>query len=393
MKVPERYGGLGLSPVYYHRALGLLGSWHPASRRCSRRTSRSGWRSHCCSSAPRSSGAPGSARRPRSVSAFLLTEPDVGSDPARLRRPPCPPRMAGLPDRRRQAVGDQRHHRRRGGGAGQGAQGEGHRGGITAFIVPYHDPGVTVEHANRFMGLRGIENSQTRLTDASSPPTNVIGGEGRGPASPSSTLDAGRLSLPGSRWAPPSGPPRSPASSPASGCSGASRWASTTRWPRWSPSSPPAPSAGGDGRRERPARRRGAQRHPHRGGATDQALRVGAVLAGRRRAGSGLRRQGLRDRGLAAASEARTAHRRAGAPRLAGLPHLRGHVPGDAPGGGPRPWTSTCRSPASSSPPTRPTGEKARAAAPRRPLLRALAAPAGVRQGPQNPKTPKPQNP
>ena len=28
MKVPEQYGGLGLSQVYYNRALGLVGTWH-----------------------------------------------------------------------------------------------------------------------------------------------------------------------------------------------------------------------------------------------------------------------------------------------------------------------------------------------------------------------------
>src|SRR4051812_23784812 len=30
MKVPEQYGGLGLSQVYYNRALALAGSWHSA---------------------------------------------------------------------------------------------------------------------------------------------------------------------------------------------------------------------------------------------------------------------------------------------------------------------------------------------------------------------------
>ena len=30
MKVPEEYGGLGLSQVYYNRALALAGTWHSA---------------------------------------------------------------------------------------------------------------------------------------------------------------------------------------------------------------------------------------------------------------------------------------------------------------------------------------------------------------------------
>ena len=30
IKVKEEYGGLGLSQVYYNRAIGLAASWHPA---------------------------------------------------------------------------------------------------------------------------------------------------------------------------------------------------------------------------------------------------------------------------------------------------------------------------------------------------------------------------
>ena len=41
---------------------------------------------------------------------------------------------------------------------------EGHRGGITAFVVEADAPGITVEHRNAFMGLRGIENGVTRFT-------------------------------------------------------------------------------------------------------------------------------------------------------------------------------------------------------------------------------------
>ncbi len=40
---------------------------------------------------------------------------------------------------------------------------EGHRGGISAFVVEADSPGITVEHRNAFMGLRGIENGVTRL--------------------------------------------------------------------------------------------------------------------------------------------------------------------------------------------------------------------------------------
>lgn len=40
---------------------------------------------------------------------------------------------------------------------------EGHRGGISAFVVEADSPGITVERRNKFMGLRGIENGVTRL--------------------------------------------------------------------------------------------------------------------------------------------------------------------------------------------------------------------------------------
>ena len=85
MKVPEEYGGLGLSQVYYNRALALAEVWHSSLA--------------TLLSAHQSIGVAeplllfGTEEQKRKwlplvarthVSAFLLTEPDVGSDPARL---------------------------------------------------------------------------------------------------------------------------------------------------------------------------------------------------------------------------------------------------------------------------------------------------------------------
>ena len=56
------------------------------------------------------------------------------------------------------------------------------RGGITAFVVEADSPGITVEHRNAFMGLRGIENGVTRFHQvrrAGREPAS--GGEGDGP--------------------------------------------------------------------------------------------------------------------------------------------------------------------------------------------------------------------
>ena len=59
---------------------------------------------------------------------------------------------------------------------------EGHRGGITAFICPYDPEGITVEHRNEFMGLRGIENSVTRFDDVFVPQRGRHRRRGQGPA-------------------------------------------------------------------------------------------------------------------------------------------------------------------------------------------------------------------
>ena len=99
------------------------------------------------------------------ISAFLLTEPDVGSDPARL----------GDDRRRRPSGGYVLNGRKLWATNGaiadivvvmaQVPKSDGHRGGITAFVLAYDTDGVTVEHRNAFMGLRGIENSVTLLED------------------------------------------------------------------------------------------------------------------------------------------------------------------------------------------------------------------------------------
>jgi hypothetical protein len=201
MRIPKPYGGLGFSHANFNRVMSFIASY------C---MSTAAWLA-----AHQSIGAPeplllfGTQEQkekflPRiakgALTAFAMTEPGAGSDPARMTSTARPDKDGG-----HYLLNGEKLWCTNGPNAEymivlaltppRMVDGE-ERPQVTAFIVETDVEGFEVAHHCSFMGIRGVSNGLIRFTNVAVPKENVIGAPGQGLHIALTLLNTGRLIMP-----------------------------------------------------------------------------------------------------------------------------------------------------------------------------------------------------